>query len=328
MGIENMKAPRITAIPFIRMVFLTFLVALLVAFSFSSPAGAGKRKIIDRVKIRVNDKVVTALEVEALRKIRINILKSQAQGNELKEKLAKFEKELEDRVVEDLLLESHAERLNLEIGDKQIETRVDLILRRQPSLAEIYSNEQLKALVLKDILRQRVLALEVDSRIRVTDSDILATCRKAQGKNKEVDVGHILIGGQGEKSLQKIKALRKKLEKGEPFEALALAHSQDPSAKQNKGRLGFISKGQFVKNFEQVAFSLPIGGLSQPVSTQFGFHLIKVFSQRIKNKRDCGKLDRVSRKGFKNQIFAQRRLSRLKNFLGGLRKKADIKIYN
>lgn len=311
-----------------RIATLAFTLALLVALSFLSPAWAGKRQIVDRVKIRVNNRVVTALEVEELRNIKANVLKSQFQGKELKEKLAALEKELEDRVVEDLLLESHAERLNLQIGDKQIESRVDLILRRQPSLAEIYSNEQLKALVLKDILRQRVLALEVNSRIRITDSDIAALCRRSQGKNKEVDVGHILIRGKGKLASEKIAALRKKLEQGADFEALALANSQDPSAKQNKGRLGFISRGQFVKNFEDVAFSLPVGGLSQPVSTQFGFHLIRVFSARIKNRRECGKLDRVARKGFRNQIFGRRRIARLKEFLGGLRKKADIKIFN
>lgn len=311
-----------------RLAILAFILTLLVGVSFPPLAWAGKRQIVDRLKIRVNNKVVTALEVAELRSIKINVLKSQFKGKDLKEKMALLEKELEDRVVEDLLLESHAERLNLQIGDKQIEKRVDLILRRQPSLAEIYSNEQLKSLVLKDILRQRVLALEVDSRIRITETDIAAICRKSQGNNKEVDIGHILIRGQGKESSEKIKALREKLEKGADFAALALANSQDPSAKVNKGRLGFISRGQFVKNFEAVAFSLPVGGLSQPVSTQFGLHLIKVFSQRIKNKRDCGKLDRLARKGFRNQIFGSRREKRLKEFLGGLRKKADIKIYN
>ena len=71
-----------------------------------------------------------------------------------------------------------------------------------------------------------------------------------------------------------------------------------------------------------------MGELSQPVLTQFGYHLIKVYSERIKNRRDCGKLERVARKGFRNQVFALRRINRLKEFLGGLRKKADIKIYN
>ena len=317
-----------------RIAILTFSLTLLVAWSFlgallfPSLAWAGKRRVVDRVKIRVNDRVVTALEVEELRNIKVNVLKSQFKGKGLKEKLAALEKELETRVVEDLLLESHAERLNLQISDKQIESRVDRILRRQPGLAEIYTNEQLKALVLKDILRQRVLAREVDSRIRITTADIVAFCRKTQGENKEVDVGHILIGGSGEESLKKIKVLRDRLEKGEDFETLVLAHSEDPSAKQNKGRLGFIAKGQFVQNFEKMAFSLPMGELSQPVLTQFGYHLIKVYSERIKNRRDCGKLERVARKGFRNQVFALRRINRLKEFLGGLRKKADIKIYN
>ncbi|NIR96630.1 MAG: peptidylprolyl isomerase, partial [Gammaproteobacteria bacterium] len=68
----------------------------------------------------------------------------------------------------------------------------------------------------------------------------------------------------------------------------------------NSGRLGFISRGQFVKPFEDVAFSLPVGGLSAPVRTRFGLHLIKVFDQRHKERLDCENLDDVTRQSLRN----------------------------
>ena len=60
------------------------------------------------------------------------------------------------------------------------------------------------------------------------------------------------------------------------FEQLAHKHSQDPSAQSNRGRLGFVSRGQFVNAFEEVAFTLKKGELSQPVRTQFGYHVIRL----------------------------------------------------
>lgn len=292
----------------------------------TTPLQAGERQVLDRILIKVNDKVLTALEVEEIRNIQVNVIKSQFTGPQLEKNLEKLKTNLMERLVEDLLLESHAERLNIEISDRRIEERVDLILRRQPALADAYTDEQLKTLVLKELLRQRVLAREVDTHVRITDADIVTACQQESGSNREVDVGHILIRGDSPEALTQIQALREQLLGGADFESLAQEKSQDPSAKENRGRLGFISKGQFVKPFEETAFSLSPGALSNPVRTRFGLHLIKVFSERAKGRRDCGSLDQVTQQGYRNRLFGQRRTERLKEFLDGLRKEATIQI--
>ncbi|HON17689.1 MAG TPA: peptidylprolyl isomerase, partial [Salinivirgaceae bacterium] len=65
-------------------------------------------------------------------------------------------------------------------------------------------------------------------------------------------------------------------QKGMPFEQLALVYSQDPSAKRNLGELGYFSAMRMVYPFENAAFQTPVGGISGPVRTQFGYHLVKV----------------------------------------------------
>lgn len=90
----------------------------------------------------------------------------------------------------------------------------------------------------------------------------------------QVRASHILVNTQAEAI-----ALQKQLAVGAKFEELARRNSKCPSGAQG-GDLGFFGKGQMVKEFEDAAFSLPIGQVSAPVKTEFGFHLIKVTAKK------------------------------------------------
>ncbi len=91
---------------------------------------------------------------------------------------------------------------------------------------------------------------------------------------KQVHAAHILVDN---KALAE--ELKKKVDSGESFEELAKKYSSCPSGKSG-GDLGFFSKGQMVKPFEDAAFDLPEGKVSEPVQTQFGWHLIKVYERK------------------------------------------------
>jgi peptidyl-prolyl cis-trans isomerase SurA len=71
----------------------------------------------------------------------------------------------------------------------------------------------------------------------------------------------------------KVKA---ELENGGDFSALALAYSDDPSAKVNKGDLGYFTGLQMVQQFEEAAYTMPVGSISDPILTDFGYHIIQV----------------------------------------------------
>lgn len=99
-----------------------------------------------------------------------------------------------------------------------------------------------------------------------------------------VQASHILLMYQGsarssatrskEEAQKQIAALKQEIDGGADFAALAGEHSDCPSG-QKGGDLGNFGRGQMVKEFDDTAFALPVGGLSDVVETQFGYHLIK-----------------------------------------------------
>jgi peptidyl-prolyl cis-trans isomerase SurA len=104
---------------------------------------------------------------------------------------------------------------------------------------------------------------------------------------KEVKASHILLsfdesikGADTLAFYNKALALKKQIEKGESFETVAVANSQDPSVADNKGNLGYFSAFRMVYPFESAAYKTAVGQISNPVRTRFGYHLIKVTDVR------------------------------------------------
>ena len=88
--------------------------------------------------------------------------------------------------------------------------------------------------------------------------------------SKEVRASHILV-----ETREEAEKLREEILGGEEFEDVAALNSLCPSG-ANGGDLGYFGKGMMVKPFEDACFSMEIGGLSEPIQTQFGWHLIQL----------------------------------------------------
>ena len=103
---------------------------------------------------------------------------------------------------------------------------------------------------------------------------------KADYKVEErIDAAHILASNKkikDEEALAKIKKIKKELAVGADFQELALRESDDKTVKKNKGELGKFTKKQLVKEFTNVAFTMKLGEISEPVKTSFGYHIIKL----------------------------------------------------
>lgn len=90
----------------------------------------------------------------------------------------------------------------------------------------------------------------------------------------QVHAEHILV-----KTAAEAQQIKKAIDEGGDFEYYARVYSMCPSG-QNNGDLGYFGKGQMVREFETAAFRTPVGEVSNPVYTQFGWHLIKVLDKK------------------------------------------------
>jgi peptidyl-prolyl cis-trans isomerase C len=161
-------------------------------------------------------------------------------------------------------------------------------------------------------------------------ADIDAMAQYFRMKTDEsVRVRHILIKADSNAVLQertaalkKAEDIRKKLVNGADFEDMAKKYSEDPSSAQKGGDLGFIVRGQMVKSFEQAAFLLPVGSISNVVQSEFGYHIIKVQEKRAHSKL---RLEDV-KDDLKEYLFRSVAREQYNQFVAGLRKKAVVDV--
>ncbi len=144
---------------------------------------------------------------------------------------------------------------------------------------------------LENFLASKVFA-DISAQTKVSDADLQKFYDAHKTEYEQVHARHILIhtkplsAGQKEQTdaeaLAKVQELRKKIVDGADFAAVASQESDDAGSKVKGGDLGTFKRGQMVPQFEQAAFTLKVGELSDPVKTQYGYHLIKVESREAK----------------------------------------------
>jgi len=142
--------------------------------------------------------------------------------------------------------------------------------------------------------------LQGEGKLAVTDQalrKVYDEATKQMGEEEEVHARHILFrvaNPTDEKASKeaetKVKAVAERLKKGEDFATLAKELTEDPAGKQDGGDLGYFTKEQMVPEFSAVAFKLDKGKVSEPIKTQFGWHVLKVEDKR---KRQPPEFDKV-----------------------------------
>ena len=188
---------------------------------------------------------------------------------DLADTLEQYSPEQRTRILMDLLINQKlmaaaAEKAGI-AESKDFEQR--MVLMRERTLRDFYFNEQVQK--------------------KISDADVRAAYDKLAaeiGAQDEVNARHILL-----KSKEEAEAVIKELKGGGDFAKLAAEKSIGPS-KANGGELGFLGRGDVAEPFADAALSLEIGQISDPVETDFGWHVIQVSEKR---KREAPSFEQV-----------------------------------
>jgi peptidyl-prolyl cis-trans isomerase C len=171
----------------------------------------------------------------------------------------------------------------------------------------------------KSILIAELIQQELNERVQVTEEETheyyLAHQDEFTRKADEVRASQILVP-----TLDEAMKIRRELEAGGDFQQLAREHSVDPTADQG-GDLGYFSREDVLQEVAKVAFSLSPGAVSQPVKSEFGYHLITVTD--IKKKGSVRSLNLVEEEII-GQFTAQKEVEELNQFLEELKGKSRI----
>ncbi|OBA08892.1 peptidylprolyl isomerase [Bacillus subtilis] len=162
------------------------------------------------------------------------------------------------------------------VSDKEIDNKLKeyktQLGDQYSALEKQYGKDYLKEQVKYELLTQKA----AKDNIKVTDDEIKEYWKSLKG---QIRASHILVADK--KTAEEVE---KKLKKGEKFDALAKEYSTDTGSATNGGELGWISKDneQLDSTFRKAAFKLKTNEVSDPVKTQFGYHIIKKTEERGK----------------------------------------------
>lgn len=262
-------------------------------------AGPAFAELVDRVAAVVNGDVIALSEVEQRAAPELQALERQVDPK----KRAELHKKVMDAALEQLisekLMEKEMDDLGITVTDQEVELGIEDVRKQNNNMDEATFEQALRqeGMTLegyKDFMRKhlrqlKLVNLKVRSKVKVSDKDLqqaYETWARMQD-DAEVHARHILVKvapdapqAEVEKAHQKAEAIAQEARKpGVDFAALAKQKSEGPS-KEDGGDLGFFKRGLMLPEVDKVAFSLPVGGVSDPVRSRFGWHVIKVEERR------------------------------------------------
>lgn len=181
-------------------------------------------------------------------------------------------------LISEKIVELEIAKENIKIASEDIDKEFKNMEEQyggKEALANAMANSNLTEKDLKNDIKNK---LSIDKLlkddIKISEEDIAKYYEENKAnftEEEQVKASHILVEKE-----DLAKEIKKKLEDGEDFAKLAKEYSTDEGTKENGGDLGFFGKGKMVEPFDKAAFTLPIGEVSEPIKSEFGYHIILV----------------------------------------------------
>lgn len=275
------------------------IVVVSLGFMFLSPLAALGQQVLDRIVAVVDDQIILASDLSQYAQqlaiqLGINPAKEQEKFQDLRRNT------LSNLVMQKVLL-TKAKEDSLTVDERQVDQTLDDQIKRMverlgsEEKLEEYFGRPLRKIrrTLRQEIAERMLVETLQARkvreIRISRREVEEYYHANQDSlpalKEAVNLSHILFtieaGEQAQRAARaRIDSLLHLLRSGHDFASLAKKFSEDPGSAAKGGELGFIQRGDFIKEFEEVAFALKANEISDVVRTQFGFHIIQLLERR------------------------------------------------
>ena len=285
-------------LPKIPVLFLLFCAAgcALAAENPTPPKPAASQKT--DIAVTVNGAPITEADIDAKIKPQIDKMSSMMAPNYLEQYRNRMRTQALEGMIIEKLMDEKIKQAGIAVTDKDADDKLKEIAAQQGTTIEKIQSmmkaqgqdfDQVKKQIKKGLQYEKFMDTQWAGKIDVNEADAkqyYEQNKKQFESPEQVQASHILIkaassASDEDKAKAKAKAeqLLKKARAGDDFATLAKENSEGPSNTKG-GDLGFFKKGQMVKPFEDAAFALQPGQLSDIVQTQFGYHIIKVTGRK------------------------------------------------
>ena len=313
---------------------MTFMCNLVLVLLFIQPLFA---QTIDKIVAIVNSEIITQSDVDrVLATIEAEYEVIYPDSRELAQKLKQAEANITSQMVEEKLVLSEAKKRGIKIDEDIVEARIEQIRQSFPSAQEFEQAFTKQGLTLKELRDrfgdQEIMKKAVDyfvrSKIKVDPIEISRYYQTHQKKLTHPEKAKIkTILFRVDESCSEYNALKlakfvlERLNKDEKFEDLAKVYSQGANAEEG-GIIGFIEKGQLIKEIDQAIFALEPGEYSHVIKTDQGFRIFK-----LEERKPAWPLSFTEAQDLiENMLYKEKFAQRFKEWIDELKKEAYISI--
>jgi foldase protein PrsA len=183
-----------------------------------------------------------------------------------------------EQLIADKIVASEAKKEKITISDEELNEEVDK-LKESYGGEEVFnqvlaSNNTTVDVLKEDLKNYLTMRKLIEPQIEISDEELQTYFdenKDSLGEAEQVKASHILVEDEAV-----AKEINQKLADGADFAELAKEYSTDEGSKESGGELGFFPRGTMVTEFEDVAFALPVNQISEPVKSEYGYHIIMV----------------------------------------------------
>lgn len=322
-------------IPIKRFIFLIIL------FGSAAGAVAGYAELVDRIVAIVNDDVITLSELDGALEPYVQQVREARYPRETKRQmLFKLRQDILNKMIDEKLTHQETERLHVSVDNRDVDQHIEQIKSehflteeelRKSLAAEGYTLEEYRERIKEQLLRIRLINIEVKSKIAVTEKDIREYYEKHKQDYQGTQKYHlrtILIGvppsagsDQEKAALEKIQSIVKAFKSGAAFDELAKQYSQDGTA-ESGGDLGLFTLDELSAEFQETVRRMAEGQVSPVIQTSNGYRILML--EEI--KKTPGKTLKEVRIEIHERLYRDLVEEKYKAWLTTLRDRSYVKI--